>query len=237
MRNATLILPNYTRKLILLLLVMGPISGCNPLYFSSDKIRAKVVDAETGAPIDNAIVNINWVTKQGRYHGHNYLSFHLAEEITNAEGVFVVDEWGPKFSGMTWSMSASEPRLEIYKEGYFPFSMLSSSDYLTDHEVGNIPVEWNGTTIELKPVHHDTAEYANTIKNVKCGISFSSNWRQRPLCTFHIHLESARLYRMGLIQGHSLRVDINRLPADAIRFIVKKNREALPDKTDYSYWR
>lgn len=85
------------------LLVSGSISGC------SAAIRGKVVDAETGEPVEGAVVLAEWTVTKG--FGLTYTeSYKILETVTDNEGKF-------RFSRV-YNPFAGGPTVVIYKKGY-----------------------------------------------------------------------------------------------------------------------
>jgi len=93
-------------------------------FTSSNVIGAsyhgKVVEAETGKPIEGAVVVVVWhkkpiITMDGPQYVHK-----TAEVLTNLEGVFSIDaspgiDWNP----LTYVLN--NPSIAIFKPGYGPF--------------------------------------------------------------------------------------------------------------------
>ena len=82
--------------------------------------RGKVLDAETGQPLEGAVVVIAWSKKPRiRMNGPEY--FHSAKEgLTDARGEFSVDgspgiDWNP------FTYVVDNPAIAIYMPGYGPY--------------------------------------------------------------------------------------------------------------------
>lgn len=111
------------RKLRFLFIVLSLMWACSPLASSSDKglaYHGKVVDAETGEPIEGAVVVVVWYKKPHvTMDGPTY--FHNAKEVlTNGEGIFSIDS-SPGIDWSPFTYVREEPRIVIFKPGYGPF--------------------------------------------------------------------------------------------------------------------
>ncbi len=93
-------------KSILLLLASLLIStGC----YGYGTLKGKVVDAETGEPIEGAVAMAEWTKTKG--FGNTYtVSAKVSEAISDKEGNFEL--------GGCYSPFVNEPSLTIYKKGY-----------------------------------------------------------------------------------------------------------------------
>lgn len=92
-----------TRYVLLIMLVMLLLSGCY------GPIKGKVVDAETGAPIEGAVAMAEWTMTLGL--GNTYTkSAKVVEAVTDKEGNFEL--------GGCYNPFVDEPSLTIYKNGY-----------------------------------------------------------------------------------------------------------------------
>lgn len=87
---------------------------------AAETYHGTVVDAETNAPLEGAVVVVVWhrkpiVTMDGPQYFHK-----AVEALTDAEGKFAVDaspgiDWNP------FTYVLKEPRIVIFKPGYGPF--------------------------------------------------------------------------------------------------------------------
>ena len=91
------------RKIIIIIIALGITTGC------SEPINGKVIDAETGQPIEGAVVLVEWTRKCG-IGDYRTDSVRVVETATNKEGMFRVPPGLTPF--------AEPPHLTIYKKGY-----------------------------------------------------------------------------------------------------------------------
>ena len=88
-----------------------------PASYSSDAIRARVVEAESGKPISGAAVVVLWRRVQmyaGRWDG----IYILHERRTGDDGTFEVPRWGPRTLGYDAYLEKRDPEIWVLKRGY-----------------------------------------------------------------------------------------------------------------------
>src|SRR5262245_1627300 len=67
-----------------------------PLYLR-EMIHGRVIDADTGQPIERAVVVADWKLYGGGIgHGGHRRSLFVEETVTDANGEFTFGKWGPK---------------------------------------------------------------------------------------------------------------------------------------------
>lgn len=94
---------------ILLIAVIFTSTSC------SAGMTGTVVDAETGKPIEGAVVLVEWTKTKGKWLGlPSTESYHVIEKVTDKQGRFSV----PKIRGI----SVNPPDITIYKKGYVAWS-------------------------------------------------------------------------------------------------------------------
>jgi hypothetical protein len=92
------------KYLILIICLLFIITGCDR------EITGIVVDAETGQPIEGAIVLVEWTKAKG-LPGLSYTeSYKVVEAVTDKEGKASIDG--------VFSPFISAPRVTVYKKGY-----------------------------------------------------------------------------------------------------------------------
>lgn len=96
------------RKTIIfsLFLLILSVSGCSA---SSKGLSGTVVDAETGKPIEGAVVLVEWTRKTGIGDKHT-VSVKVVEKVTDKEGKFSV--------AGTFKPFVDPPDVTVYKKGY-----------------------------------------------------------------------------------------------------------------------
>jgi hypothetical protein len=106
-------------RIMLLVALAASLQACGVLYYTADPIEAWVVDAETGAPIEGAVVTANWqlvafgLDTGGRKQGQ----LEVMETVTDKNGRF----YFPGFTKINLSGNAlgeADPQILIFKPGY-----------------------------------------------------------------------------------------------------------------------
>ena len=117
-----------------------------PVYWA-EEIRARVIDADTKAPLEGVIVAANWELRDPWIGPVGQVA--VMEAVTDKDGRFTIPAWGPRLRGsLTGRLTFSDPRLLFFKSGYVPHGV-ENKEYL----VSNSPFrrsDWAGETIKLK---------------------------------------------------------------------------------------
>ncbi len=91
-------LTGETERMGLLLLLAMVLPSCvfaPPLYWG-EVIQARVIDADTGQPVDGAAVVADWKLYGGGIgHGGHHRPLFVEETVTDANGEFTFGKWGP----------------------------------------------------------------------------------------------------------------------------------------------
>ena len=102
------------------LMLYALISGCSGTSYSGPGWSARVIDMETGAPIEGANVAILWPLElySGQFAGWLFVT----ETVTDKDGIFSLPAWGPLTtpteSGRQTRLSPNVPHIRIFKSGY-----------------------------------------------------------------------------------------------------------------------
>ena len=161
---------SYSRQrlLLCLLLSMAPFFTACGMHHN---IKGKVIDAQTGKPVEGAVVAINWIRYKIAPPGYPTPKerYGTTEDITDAKGGFTI----PKYTIGTHFMG-------VYKPGYVCWS----SDRLFNPQGKDedemfvhrwVKVE-NGMVVELEPKGADFPEvkHASFTLDVEGRVSTSS---------------------------------------------------------------
>lgn len=93
---------------LLVILMTLSVSGCPA---NSKSISGTVIDAETGRPIEGAVVFFEWTKTKGGWTGLDYTeTYRIAEKVTDKDGKFRVLGVLTPF--------VNPPTIVIYKTGY-----------------------------------------------------------------------------------------------------------------------
>ena len=93
-----------------------------PLY-AAKAIRATVVDATAGSPIEGAVVVAEWQLQTMSGEGPR---LQVSEAVTDRDGRFVIPGWGPKFRQPLTHFGNKSPYLVIFKPGYVPVRLYNA---------------------------------------------------------------------------------------------------------------
>ena len=143
-------------RLLIVMIALSAFAGCvlaPPLYWG-EEVHGRVVDAETNAPVEGAVVVANWILLAGGYgHGGHMNSLVVEQVLTDANGEFRFHKWGPKIRPAYQALDYA-PALIIFKNGY-------EHRYLENETLSNAFVrrsEWSGKEIYLKRFKGDAAQ-------------------------------------------------------------------------------
>jgi hypothetical protein len=104
------------------------VAGCEGSpYYVSDPIEAWVVDAETGKPIEGAIVTANWQLLSFGFDtgGRKLYQLEVMETVTDAKGRFFFPGF-TKLNPALADLGDDDPKIRIFKPGY-EYSGMSSN--------------------------------------------------------------------------------------------------------------
>lgn len=131
-----------------LVIAVLALSGCvfAPPFYWAESIHGRVVDADTGEPIEGTVVIADWkLYGGGMGHGGHRNSLLVKETLTDANGEFSFGKWGPKMRP-AWEILDKGPRLVVLKSNYTYANLWNEAD-------SNWFVRgshWDGKTIRLK---------------------------------------------------------------------------------------
>lgn len=93
------------KSALLIILLLFPIPSCG-----YGPITGTVVDAETGKPIEGAVILVEWTKTEGLPGLTSTKSFKVIEKLTDKDGKFYIE-------GLS-DTSVNKPDMTIYKKGY-----------------------------------------------------------------------------------------------------------------------
>ena len=106
--------PKWSMFIILLLF-----AAYYPWFYMGDSIEGVVLDKESGEPVVGAVAVLQFTVSKSKLHGSIEKVIHLAESVTDEEGRYTFDRWGPKFNSFLYRPSNGRiPTIGIYKLGY-----------------------------------------------------------------------------------------------------------------------
>jgi hypothetical protein len=93
------------------------LTSCAVTY-QFDPIEAWVVDAETGKPIEGAVVTANWELVKGSLDGPRYFGqLEVKETVTDKNGRFYFDGFSKEDTSGA-ELRDSDPQIIVFKAGY-----------------------------------------------------------------------------------------------------------------------
>lgn len=142
------------KNIFLLLSVLLVTTGCY------GPIKGKVVDAETGEPIEGAVAMAEWTRAKGL--GNTYtVSVKVSEAVSDRDGNFELDG--------CYSPFVNEPALTIYKNGYVAWNNVLIFPDLNVREV----FEWKSGLVFKMEKFEDSYSYVDHQSFVKRAIKIS----------------------------------------------------------------
>jgi len=175
------------RALILLAAVVG-LQGCE--FYYAREFNARLVDADTGQPIEGAIVVAHWQILGGLEGGNPLGEAMIMETMTDKSGAIHFDSW----SGLSWKFGGireSRPALLIFKNGYEYLNLTNQSrPSLIDDVI--LRSDWDRKTIGLQRFKASLEEYARVIEALDNAMRFSRfgrdcEWKRTPRMLTAIH--------------------------------------------------
>jgi hypothetical protein len=151
--------------------------------YTAEPIAARIVDADTGAPVEGVNVVAAWQAKGGLEGGNIMGYVTVMEDVTNANGEFSFPGWGPK----RWSNGAirdGAPLLILFKPGY-DAALLWESKYGVEFAPSHLSSSWNGMAIPLKKYEGSLDLYDQYLSGLRTFVSTllrkgACEWKSMP---------------------------------------------------------
>ena len=198
------------------------LGGCSALGFtySGAPISGKVVDADTGEPLEGVNVVAQWEMedlRSERYAG----DLLIMEAVTDGKGEYRLPGWGPlavpadRFPGRRLRQG-NAPTLLFFKSGYRPDALLSElypiPTHMGDGGESHRTSKWDGKTIPLKKFEGPIKEYASLVSGAFGGLSLQKcQWKSIPRAIVTMTKEQEKLAKLGV---HTSPITIQRLDND-----------------------
>ena len=189
------------------MIVAAALNACGSPYYTSDPIEAWVVDAETGQPIEGAVVTANWqlVSPGLDTGGRKLRQLEVMETVTDKNGRF----YFPGFTKLNLSfdeLREENPQILIFKSGYMYLRWVSSDSARASSSPQRSSMI-NGKRLALRKANSDAAKYAFdlgflTTSLMNIWISGASN--RIPLMTRALTCENRRLVAIDKRAGISV---------------------------------
>ena len=198
-------------------------------------IEATVVDAETGVPIEGAVVTANWELVKGSLDGPRYFGqLDVKETVTDKNGRF-------RFEGFTKEDSSgaelreSDPQILIFKAGY------EFQRFTNDYRDGGAGMKMlersaavNGRTVKLRKLASKAPDVSLAHSIYIGWLGFVSKdysrcyWNKLPQTLIEQRKQEATLVNSGVPNFISV--------ASALRVNVKRIREVVGNSCEFPAW-
>jgi hypothetical protein len=189
--------------------------------YVSMPIRARVVDASTGRPLEGVVVVADWQLMGGLEGTVGEGHIATFESVTAADGAFDIPWWGPRvrisiLGGLGWA-----PDLKLFRPGYGPTT-------LTNRRYSKSPIrrsDWNGKEVRLEPWAEDLLSYDKHLAGLQERFLHdlagwpgrpSCHWRKIPRLLRAIEAERIRLLQSGVPSTIRPPEEVDRRFADSV---------------------
>ena len=198
---------NFLRSILLLVAVVVLPACAGPPFYSAKDIHGQIVDDDTGLPLEGVIIVAQWELRQSvlGYSGHKGMMVEIIEAVTDASGNYSIPSWGPRPRLPFNYLDNRDPKLSIFKSGYFPQEL---SNRLQSEEDANHSLrtsEWDGKVIRLKKFGGGSLEdYASQLRIlISDGLAGDGRkLRSYPRMVLALDAEQRRLDALGLKPGY-----------------------------------
>ena len=180
MKRRTYILTVLAVILTPLYWTIGP-----PIYFARE-ITAKIVDEDTGQPIEGAVVVAEWVLYAGGHGGR----INTIETQTNADGVYHMAAWGPRIRTPWARLINRDPTMTFFKGGYYPDG---GGNHRESRDIIRTS-DYDGKILKLKKFDGNFEKLSRALSTYDAGDSRC--WWDCPLYVLALDAESKRLEKI-----------------------------------------
>jgi len=155
-------------------ILIGLLSGC-AVHKTYGPYEGKVVDSETGQPIEGAALHMVFYTQTGNPGGSSSIYAGDKEVVTDSEGKF-------NLSQSLWTFRplhfwGEPPLVCLFKPGYGTFPRHQQANIASPKGLEQIP-EGQFTTIELPPLKTSKERWENLSK-VYIGVMDSNKYQSK----------------------------------------------------------
>jgi hypothetical protein len=145
---------------VILALALVSVACGGERTYTAEPIAARIVDADTGAPVEGVNVVAAWQAKGGLEGGNIMGYVTVMEDVTNANGEFSFPGWGPK-KWRNGAIKDGAPLLLLFKPGH-EVRLLWEGKYGVEFAPSHMSSNWNGKTIEVKKFERMEDEYSQS---------------------------------------------------------------------------
>lgn len=114
-------MPKNIKTLFLLLMGMLLLVFIIDGFYSSADVEGRIVDEETGEPIEGAVVVGIWQLESQGFEHYYGDAIHVVESVTDAEGRYRLEGFALKWVGhLGGRLMDRDPKFSVYAVGYQP---------------------------------------------------------------------------------------------------------------------
>ena len=173
-----------------ILIAIPIIALAPPLVYFGKEIRGRVVDADTGAPVEGVSIVAEWQIYVMVVQPHLDGRIKVIETTTQSNGDYLVHGWGPVVRPPWGALFKHSPTLTLFKSGYYPKSLLNNRD--SDNMVRKS--DFNGKMIQLKRFDGDFQALNSQFLSTDAWLT--GCWRDCPQYVLALDAEAKRLRTM-----------------------------------------
>jgi hypothetical protein len=137
-------------------MMVTSLTGCG--FYSAEPITARVVDAETGLPLEGVNVVAAWRIEGGMNYGDTVGYMNVMETVTDKSGRFHFPGWGPRPNTHTGKVRLEAPGLMFFKSGY-RYEAVENQGDLLGFAPSEMKSSWDGEVIAMKRFRGTAKEY------------------------------------------------------------------------------
>lgn len=101
------------------LIILWYFAGHYPWFYMGDPIEGYVQDKMSGEPVAGAIAVLQFAVQKPKLHGTKDKVIYIAESVTDENGRYSFDKWGPLFNSFRYSPKSERvPTIAVFKQGY-----------------------------------------------------------------------------------------------------------------------
>ena len=190
-------------RAVIVLTMMLALSSCVRIYYA-DPIKARVVDAATGAPIQGVNVLAAWQAKGGLEGGNITGYVKVMEDVTNANGEFSFPGWGPKV-WMNGGIRDGAPLLILLKPGY-EVSLVWEGKYGVEFAPSHLSASLSGRSIPMKRYSERDEEFKQSLSGLWTVLDTlllekGCAWRSIPRFLYKVEEQRSAFLAEGAMVG------------------------------------
>lgn len=188
---------------LLTLLLFGESACGSPYEYSAESIEAWIVNAETGEPMEGAIVVAHWILKFG-IESAGSEDLVVMETVTDADGRFYFPAWGPvripKELPRDARLMNQDPEIIVYKPRYGSDGFYNSREDGPFQDKGPSvrKSQWNAKTIPFKRFSGSLEAYSRAQMGLP-GLDLDNcKWKKIPRLLVAIDQDATWLESQGV---------------------------------------